>query len=84
MLLFVLIAKNLARTRTGRALQAIRDRDIAAEVMGVAEFKYKIIAFAIVSFFAGIAGALLRLVRRARCRRRSSACSCPSSSSPSC
>ena len=58
MLLFVLIAKNLARTRTGRALQAIRDRDIAAEVMGVAEFRYKVIAFAISSFFAGIAGAL--------------------------
>jgi len=58
MLVFVVIAKNIARTRTGRALQAIRDRDIAAEVMGVAEFKYKLIAFAISSFFAGIAGAL--------------------------
>ncbi len=58
MLLFVLIAKNIARTRTGRALQAIRDRDIAAEVMGVAEFRYKMIAFAISSFFAGISGAL--------------------------
>ena len=57
-LLFVVIAKNIARTRTGRALQAIRDRDIAAEVMGVPEFKYKLIAFATSSFFAGIAGAL--------------------------
>jgi branched-chain amino acid transport system permease protein len=57
-LLFVLIAKNIARTRTGRALQAIRDRDIAAEVMGVPEFKYKLIAFATSSFFAGVAGAL--------------------------
>lgn len=56
--LFVLIAKNLHRTRTGRALQAIRDRDVAAEVMGVPEFKYKMIAFAISSFFAGVAGAL--------------------------
>ena len=57
-LLFVVLAKNIARTRTGRALQAIRDRDIAAEVMGVPEFKYKLIAFATSSFFAGIAGAL--------------------------
>ncbi len=53
-----LMAKNIIRSRTGRALQAIRDRDIAAEVMGVAEFRYKVIAFAVSSFFAGIAGAL--------------------------
>jgi branched-chain amino acid transport system permease protein len=58
LLVFVLVAKNIARTRTGRALQAIRDRDIAAEVMGVPEFKYKMIAFATSSFFAGVAGAL--------------------------
>ena len=57
-LFFILLAKNIARTRTGRALQAIRDRDIAAEVMGVPEFKYKLIAFATSSFFAGVAGAL--------------------------
>ena len=57
-LFFILIAKNIARTRTGRALQAIRDRDIAAEVMGVPEFKYKLIAFATSSFFAGVAGVL--------------------------
>jgi branched-chain amino acid transport system permease protein len=55
---FVVIAKNLVRTRTGRALQAIRDRDVAAEVMGVPEVRYKLIAFAVSSFFAGIAGAL--------------------------
>lgn len=57
-LVFILLAKNIVRTRTGRALQAIRDRDIAAEVMGVPEFKYKLIAFATSSFFAGVAGAL--------------------------
>ena len=45
-LVFLLLAKNIVRTRTGRALQAIRDRDIAAEVMGVPEFRYKLIAFA--------------------------------------
>ena len=55
---FTLLAKNLIRSRTGRAWQAIRDRDIAAEVMGIAEFRYKVQAFAISSFFAGIAGAL--------------------------
>ena len=58
-IIFGLLAKNIMRTRTGRALQAIRDRDIAAEVMGVDEAKYKLIAFATSSFFAGISGALL-------------------------
>jgi branched-chain amino acid transport system permease protein len=57
--IFMIGAKNLARTRTGRALQAIRDRDIAAEVMGVPEARYKRIAFALSSFAAGVAGALL-------------------------
>lgn len=52
------IAKNLIRTRTGRALQAIRDRDIAASVMGVHELRYKLVAFGLSSFYAGIAGAL--------------------------
>jgi branched-chain amino acid transport system permease protein len=57
-LVFVLLAINIGRTRTGRALQAIRDRDIAAEIMGVPEFRYKMIAFAASSFFAGVAGIL--------------------------
>ncbi|MFW2332946.1 branched-chain amino acid ABC transporter permease, partial [Ilumatobacter sp.] len=52
------VSKNIIRSRTGRALQAIRDRDIAAEVMGVPEFKYKMMGFAISSFYAGIGGAL--------------------------
>ena len=56
---FALAHKNLARTRVGRAFAAIRDRDIAAEVMGVNEVRYKALAFAISSFFAGTAGALL-------------------------
>jgi branched-chain amino acid transport system permease protein len=43
----------------GRAFMSIRDRDIAAEVMGVNEIRYKTLAFAISSFFAGISGALL-------------------------
>ena len=58
LVLATLVAKNLQRTRTGRAFQAIRDRDIAAEVMGVDEFRYKLMAFGISSAFAGVAGAL--------------------------
>lgn len=60
--LFTVLAKNLARTRIGRSFAAIRDRDIAAEVMGVADAKAKTQAFAISSFYAGIAGALLASV----------------------
>ena len=57
-----LLAKNLMRTRVGRAWASIRDRDIAAEVMGVAEAQGKTQAFAISSFYAGVAGALLGTV----------------------
>lgn len=58
-IIFVILAKNLQRTRVGRAFQSIRDRDIAAEIMGVNDFKYKLIAFGLSSFYAGVAGALL-------------------------
>ncbi|MCH8984468.1 MAG: branched-chain amino acid ABC transporter permease [Acidobacteria bacterium] len=58
-LLFMLLAKNLQRTRIGRAFQSIRDRDIAAEIMGVDEFRNKLRAFGISSFYAGVSGALL-------------------------
>jgi branched-chain amino acid transport system permease protein len=54
-----LLARNLARSAVGRAFAAIRDRDIAAEVMGVSLRRYKALAFTISSFYAGIAGALL-------------------------
>lgn len=57
-IVFVILAKNLQRTRSGRAFQSIRDRDIAAEIMGVNEFKYKLTAFGISSFYAGVSGAL--------------------------
>ncbi len=50
---------NLARTRVGRAFIAIRDNDLAAEVMGINLFRYKLIAFFIGCFLAGIAGSLL-------------------------
>jgi branched-chain amino acid transport system permease protein len=52
------IAKNLLRTRYGRAFVAIRDNDRAAEGMGIPIFQYKLLAFAISSFYAGFAGAL--------------------------
>ena len=52
-------AKNLARTRIGRAFIAIRDNDLAAEVMGINLFYYKLLAFFIGCFLAGIAGSLL-------------------------
>ena len=54
-----LAARNLARSRVGRAFTAIRDRDIAAGVMGVNLARYKTIAFGVSSFYAGCAGALL-------------------------
>jgi len=52
-------AKNLARTRVGRAFIAIRDNDLAAEVMGINLLYYKLLAFFIGCFLAGIAGSLL-------------------------
>ena len=52
-------AKNLVRTRVGRAFIAIRDNDLAAQVMGINLFYYKLLAFFIGCFLAGIAGSLL-------------------------
>lgn len=58
-LIVVLLAKNLSRTRPGRAFVAVRDNDLAAEVMGVNLFRYKLLAFFIGCFLAGVAGSLL-------------------------
>jgi branched-chain amino acid transport system permease protein len=52
------IAVNLIRTRIGRAFIAIRDNDRAAEGMGIPIFPYKLLSFAVSSFYAGFAGAL--------------------------
>jgi branched-chain amino acid transport system permease protein len=49
---------NLVRSRIGRAFIAIRDHDIAAEIIGINIFRYKLIAFAISSFYAGVTGVL--------------------------
>jgi branched-chain amino acid transport system permease protein len=62
LLVFVVLAivgcLNLMRTRVGRAFIAIRDQDIAAEIIGVNIFRYKLTAFAISSFYAGVTGVL--------------------------
>jgi branched-chain amino acid transport system permease protein len=62
LLFFVVLAivgtMNLIRSRIGRAFIAIRDRDIAAEIIGINIFRYKLLAFAISSFYAGVTGVL--------------------------
>ena len=60
--LMTIAASNIVRTRVGRALVAIRDRDVAAEVIGVNLTRYKVLAFAIGSFYAGVAGGLYAYV----------------------
>jgi branched-chain amino acid transport system permease protein len=61
-LFFVILAvgyaRNLVRSRMGRAFVAIRDRDLSAEIIGINLFRYKLSAFAVSSFYAGVAGAL--------------------------
>jgi len=59
LVVLAVVARNLARSRVGRAFAAVRDRDIAAGVMGVNLTKYKLTAFTISSFYAGVAGSLL-------------------------
>lgn len=54
----IVFTANLFRSRVGRAFVAIRDQDIAAQVIGVDLFRYKLLAFSVSSFFAGLAGAL--------------------------
>ena len=50
---------NVIRSRVGRAFIAIRERDLTAQVLGIEMVRYKLIAFALGSFYAGIAGGLL-------------------------
>jgi len=62
LLVFVVLAVvgtlNLVRSRIGRAFVAIRDHDIAAELIGINIFRYKLLAFAVSSFYAGVTGVL--------------------------
>jgi branched-chain amino acid transport system permease protein len=62
LIVLALAARNLTRSRQGRAFAAVRDRDIAAEVMGVPLLRTKRLAFTLSSFYAGIAGAMLTIV----------------------
>ncbi|MGQ9655700.1 MAG: branched-chain amino acid ABC transporter permease [Thermodesulfobacteriota bacterium] len=50
--------RNLIRSRIGRAFVAIRDNDLAAEMVGISLFRYKLLSFFICTFYAGIAGSL--------------------------
>ena len=58
-----LIARNLARGAIGRSWMATRDMDVAAEVIGIRPMRAKLSAFAVSSFFIGIAGALWAFIR---------------------
>jgi branched-chain amino acid transport system permease protein len=58
----VIGARNILKTRVGRSFVAIRDSDIAAEVIGVNLTVYKTLAFAVSAFYAGIAGGLFGFV----------------------
>ncbi len=53
-----IVAKNISRTRLGRALIAIRDNDLAAELLGIQQFSYKLRAFFLSALYAGLAGSL--------------------------
>ncbi len=61
-ILMVIGARNITKTRVGRAFVAIRDDDIAAEVMGVNLTIFKTLSFALSAFYAGVAGGLYGFV----------------------
>src|SRR5712672_555037 len=56
--LAIVATSNLVRSRIGRAFVAVRDQDVAAEIIGINIYRYKLLAFAISSFFAGVCGVL--------------------------
>lgn len=58
LLVTLFVIQNLMRSRHGRAITAIRDNEIAAKATGINVTKYKLIAFTVSAFFAGIAGVL--------------------------
>jgi branched-chain amino acid transport system permease protein len=58
LIVFTLVARNLVRSHIGREWMAIRDMDVAAEVIGIRPVYAKLTAFAVSSFYVGIAGAL--------------------------
>ncbi len=56
--LAIVATLNLVRSRIGRAFIAIRDQEVAAEIIGINVYRYKLLAFAISSFYAGVAGVM--------------------------
>lgn len=62
--IFAYFAMGIARSKTGRSFIAVRDNDIAAEVMGIPQTKTKLITFVISAMYAGFAGALYVVVYR--------------------
>ncbi len=60
-IVMTILALNLVRSKVGRAFQAVRDRDVAAEVMGIDLTKTKLIAFTVSSAYAGMAGAMFAM-----------------------
>jgi branched-chain amino acid transport system permease protein len=56
--LMALLAKNMVRSNVGRSWMAVRDMDVAAEVIGIRLMRTKLLAFAVSSFYCGVAGAL--------------------------
>ncbi len=59
LVLFALMTKNMVRGRLGRAWMAIRDMDIAAELIGIRPLLTKLLAFSVSSFYIGLAGAMM-------------------------
>src|SRR5438309_8302595 len=58
LVLAIVAMQNIVRGRIGRAFVAVRDHDTAAEIIGINIFRYKLLAFAISSFYAGVTGVL--------------------------
>ena len=56
--LAIIATLNIVRSRIGRAFVAVRDQDIAAEIIGISVYRTKLLAFAISSFYAGVCGVL--------------------------
>lgn len=62
LIVLAVAARNLARSRAGRAFAAVRDQDVAAEIMGVNLLRTKTLAFALSSAYAGVAGCLYAIL----------------------
>jgi branched-chain amino acid transport system permease protein len=59
LIISTIVAHNISRSRLGRAFVSVRDNDLAAELLGINPFSYKLRAFFIAAVYAGVAGALL-------------------------